>query len=166
MQSVAFTHRIPYVVLAAEGSQGRQAQYVANTWRNLNDRLAGYLADHLPETGFQLLRVLRGTTRDPRSSEIVLTLMLEVGEVRERPFIDVAVNATTAQDTAAALAWNDLTGEILAPLTLNEPRDISDQRQQASTRRSIRENLPYENIQDTAPAARRHILPNKQPQPA
>lgn len=133
-----------------------------HAWRHLDNRLADYLAEHLPQAGYQLVRVSRGTSRDERARETVLTLMLEVGQVTERPFVHVAVAASPQAEAHAELDWHD--GGFFDDSDPGVPRranpfGLSDEE---FAKRKARSNKPA----PANPPPRRHILIDKQPSQA
>lgn len=146
--------------------EGNLSQLVAQAMAGMNQELGFYIVDNCPADAYQLLRIRREVHELPNRLGYEVRITLDVGAVTEHPFAHVVVQANTAAEDAANNAWYDMTGEVFEPL--DEPRNLRYRQQQAATRRSILENRPYETVPETPEPtpARRHILIDKQPQPA
>lgn len=103
MESVAFTQRFGTRQIIE--TTGNVSEYLLQVWERLNWQLATYLTENLPDNAYQLLQIRREVIELPGGRDFEARLILEVGQVTERPFVNVAVNP----------AWQEMTGEQYNP---------------------------------------------------
>lgn len=92
MRTVEFTAHVDECELAGLDSVTR-AQIIESRWRELYLRMANHIAENLSANQYQLLRVVSDSGRNAIYSNrvVTMTLTLEVGQVTERPFVNVSV---------------------------------------------------------------------------
>lgn len=95
MRTVAFTAHVDECELAGLDSVTR-AQIIESRWRELYLRMANHIAENLSANQYQLLRVVSDSGRNAIYSNrvVTMTLTLEVGQVTERPFVNVMAAPT------------------------------------------------------------------------